>query len=374
MLGRAEQRREARRAVEPGHAPPVDRPVARRRARRCGNRRAGRSPRARGARSRRDATGCRGTRHVTRLRSSSSCRCRDADLIGVDVGGSGIKAALRRPRRPGTPTGRIRVATPQPATPDAVAATIAEARRPARRRRPDRLHAARGRRRRHRAHRGAHRRGVDRHRTRQRCSADATGRPCAVLNDADAAGLAEARFGAARDEPRRRRRWSRSAPASAPRCSTTASSSRTPSSGTSRSTARSPTRGRPTRRATSKHLVVEAVGASASTRYLTQLHAVLWPELIVIGGGVVKHADKFLDRLDPGCEVRVAELGNLAGIVGAALAASGAAACDAGLTRRRRVRDRGDLARRRHAAPSGRQAWPGPRKRCWPAGPSLPAT
>ena len=48
----------------------------------------------------------------------------------------------------------------------------------------------------------------------------------------------------------------------------------------------------------------------------------LWPELIVIGGGVVKHADKFLDRLDPGCEVRVAELGNLAGIVGAALVAA----------------------------------------------------
>ena len=41
----------------------------------------------------------------------------------------------------------------------------------------------------------------------------------------------------------------------------------------------------------------------------------------MIGGGIVKHADKFLDRLDPGCEVRIAELGNLAGIVGAALAA-----------------------------------------------------
>src|SRR5262249_25732146 len=54
---------------------------------------------------------------------------------------------------------------------------------------------------------------------------------------------------------------------------------------------------------------------------LTHLHSVLWPELIVLGGGIVKHADKFVDRLDPGCEVRVAELGNLAGMVGAALAA-----------------------------------------------------
>jgi hypothetical protein len=36
----------------------------------------------------------------------------------------------------------------------------------------------------------------------------------------------------------------------------------------------------------------------------------------------VKHADRFVDRLDPGCELRVAELGNLAGIVGAALFAA----------------------------------------------------
>jgi polyphosphate glucokinase len=56
-------------------------------------------------------------------------------------------------------------------------------------------------------------------------------------------------------------------------------------------------------------------------RYLTHLHEIMWPELIVIGGGIVKHADKFLDRVDPGCEVRIATLGNLAGIVGAALAA-----------------------------------------------------
>ncbi len=57
-------------------------------------------------------------------------------------------------------------------------------------------------------------------------------------------------------------------------------------------------------------------------KYLAQLHEIVWPELIVIGGGITKHADKFLDRVDPGCEVRIAELGNLAGIVGAALAAA----------------------------------------------------
>ena len=59
-------------------------------------------------------------------------------------------------------------------------------------------------------------------------------------------------------------------------------------------------------------------GSTVTSRSCTQI---LWPELIVIGGGIVKHADKFLDRIDPDCEVRIAELGNLAGIVGAAVAA-----------------------------------------------------
>ena len=34
--------------------------------------------------------------------------------------------------------------------------------------------------------------------------------------------------------------------------------------------------------------------------YLVKLHALLWPELIVIGGGIVKHAEKFLDQARPG--------------------------------------------------------------------------
>ena len=70
-----------------------------------------------------------------------------------------------------------------------------------------------------------------------------------------------------------------------------------------------------------KHLSWQQWAERLNT-YLTQLHAVLWPELIVIGGGVVKKADQFIDILDPGCEVRIAELGNLAGIVGAALSAA----------------------------------------------------
>ena len=204
--------------------------------------------------------------------------------IGVDVGGSGVKAALVD-LQTGVATGRMRVETPQPATPDAIAKSVAEL--------VDQLDTpgaigctlpavvlngvvctA--------AHIDESWIGTN----AERMMSDVTGRPCAVLNDADAAGLAEARFGAARDrtgvvvadtwvsdaartnEELTWKRWS--------------------------------------------HLL---------ERYLTHLHALLWPELIVVGGGVVKHADKFLDRIDVGCEVRIAELGNLAGIVGAALAA-----------------------------------------------------
>ena len=86
------------------------------------------------------------------------------------------------------------------------------------------------------------------------------------------------------------------------------------------STATSSTRGCPTRRASPRNVSWKHWTRRLDT-YLSHLHEILWPELIVIGGGIVKHADKFLDRVDPGCEVRIAELGNLAGIVGAALAA-----------------------------------------------------
>ncbi len=56
-------------------------------------------------------------------------------------------------------------------------------------------------------------------------------------------------------------------------------------------------------------------------KYLRHLHAVLWPDLFIIGGGVSRKADKFLPHLDLPCEVVPAELFNNAGIVGAALIA-----------------------------------------------------
>jgi polyphosphate glucokinase len=239
-------------------------------------------------------------------------------LIGVDVGGTGIKGA-HVDLASGTATGRVRILTPHPATPDAVAKTIAEVVeqldtpgpigctlpavvvggtvRTAAHIDPSWI--------------GAHAAAL---------IGRAVGRPCTVLNDADAAGLAEARHGAARGRR---------------------GVVLVVTVGTGIGTALL-NDGELVPNSELGHLEVDGKVADGwasdskrtekqlswkhwATRldaYLSHLHSVLWPELIVLGGGVVKHADKFLDAINPGCEVRVAELGNLAGIVGAAISAA----------------------------------------------------
>jgi polyphosphate glucokinase len=56
--------------------------------------------------------------------------------------------------------------------------------------------------------------------------------------------------------------------------------------------------------------------------YLTYVEQLLWPDLIIIGGGVSKKAEKFIPKLKVRARVVPAELLNDAGIVGAALAAT----------------------------------------------------
>jgi polyphosphate glucokinase len=56
-------------------------------------------------------------------------------------------------------------------------------------------------------------------------------------------------------------------------------------------------------------------------RYLEHVGKLFSPELIILGGGVSKHAKKWVGLLDPGCELVVADMQNNAGVAGAALAA-----------------------------------------------------
>ncbi|RBY97873.1 ROK family protein [Blastococcus sp. TF02-8] len=61
--------------------------------------------------------------------------------------------------------------------------------------------------------------------------------------------------------------------------------------------------------------------AARVDRYLDVLEAGLWPDLIIVGGGVSKKAQKWVPLLTTRTPVVPAELQNDAGIVGAALAA-----------------------------------------------------
>jgi polyphosphate glucokinase len=56
--------------------------------------------------------------------------------------------------------------------------------------------------------------------------------------------------------------------------------------------------------------------------YLKKIEALFWPDIIIIGGGVSKHFDKFTPFLKLDTETVPAENRNHAGIIGAALAAS----------------------------------------------------
>jgi len=56
--------------------------------------------------------------------------------------------------------------------------------------------------------------------------------------------------------------------------------------------------------------------------YLQEIEALFWPDIIIIGGGVSKHFNEFKAFLDLDTETVPAENRNHAGIIGAALAAS----------------------------------------------------
>lgn len=56
--------------------------------------------------------------------------------------------------------------------------------------------------------------------------------------------------------------------------------------------------------------------------YLAYLESLLWPELIIVGGGISKHSDEFIHMFETRAEIVPAKLLNNAGIVGAALASA----------------------------------------------------
>src|SRR5215470_12389463 len=100
-------------------------------------------------------------------------------ILGIDIGGTGIKGAPVDTRSGRLLADRHRIPTPQPATPDAVPAVVKNGV----------------------AHTAAN---VDKAWIGTDAAArfsKAIGAPVTVVNDADAAGVAEVAFGAGRDRP-----------------------------------------------------------------------------------------------------------------------------------------------------------------------------
>ena len=245
--------------------------------------------------------------------------------IGIDVGGSGIKAAIVDVEAGRFRSERIRVATPTPSTPDAVLASAARmVRRLARSgglgdATPVGIGLP-----------GVTIDGV----LKSAANIDPAwiefpvvermtrliGRPVSIINDADAAGVAEMRFGVGKDEPGVVIFLTLG----------TGVGSGVFIDGTLVPNAefgQMEIRGRAAeRRSASAARLKRGLSWKAWTadldEHLDRIQQLMWPNLIILGGGVSKNADKFVPRLTVRCRVVPALLRNDAGIIDAAIVAA----------------------------------------------------
>ncbi len=239
--------------------------------------------------------------------------------FGVDIGGSGIKGCTVDLRK-GTLEGeRVRIPTPLPATPAAVAELVAVITHdfgwhgsmgvtlPSVLKGGIALTAA---------HLDPSWKGL----AANTLFSEYCGVPVVVLNDADAAGLAEMRFGAGRDQD---------------------GVVVLLTFGTGIGSALF-VDGELVPNTELGHLQVDGADAEIRaaagarddealswpdwaarvSRYLQVLEGLVWPDLIIAGGGVSKKADKWLSLLECRTPVVAAALRNDAGIIGAAAAAA----------------------------------------------------
>ena len=146
-----------------------------------------------------------------------------------------------------------------------------------------------------------------------------TGCDCTMINDADAAGLAEMKFGAGRGQP-----------------GTVIMLTLGTGIGTAifyRGNLLPNTefghldmRGRDAEHRTSdatrqRDALTWKKFAKRLTRYMKEMEKLFWPDLFIIGGGISKESDKYVPLLRIETPIVTAQLLNQAGIVGAALAA-----------------------------------------------------
>ncbi len=242
-------------------------------------------------------------------------------VLGIDIGGSGIKGAPVDLVTGELLAERLRIPTPNPSTPQAVAGVVKEiseyfsafADGPVGVTFPGVVTG------------GVTRTAANVDKKWIGLDADAlfertTGRPFSVINDAQAAVMAEVRYGAGRNEPGMVLML-------------------TFGTGIGSGLAY---RGVSMHGVELGHIRIDGVdaevNASANARdregwsykqwvkkvnvYLEHVETILWPDLIIVGGGVSEKADKWVPLLKTRARVEVAQLTNEAGIVGAAIVAT----------------------------------------------------
>lgn len=265
-------------------------------------------------------SGASGTDHDAGPVTSGAHGDDKALAFGIDIGGTGIKGALVDTTNGELVTERKRYPTPQPSTPDAVAEVVA------------RIVSESG----WTGQVGATFPGVIKSGVARSAAnvdkswigtdvddlftkATSAGTDVIVLNDADAAGLAEARFGAAKDVPG----------VVILLTFGTGIGSALLINGTLVPNSElghleldgydAETRAAASVR--DEHNMSYKKWAKRVQNYMSHVESLFSPDLFVVGGGVSKASDKWVPLLELQTPVKPAQLLNNAGIVGAAVAA-----------------------------------------------------
>ena len=237
-------------------------------------------------------------------------------ILGIDIGGSGVKGAIVDTKKGKLLTKRYRIPTPQPATPEAVAEVIKQITDHFEWKGPIGVGFP-----------GVIQHGVARtaanvdktwiDKDLNKLFSKATGCVVHVVNDADAAGMAEVKFGVGKGLK---------------------GTLMLITVGTGLGTVIF-TNGKLVPNLEFGHLLLHGADAelyaSDAARsnnkldwttwagrfneYLLRIEELVWPDLIIIGGGASKHEEKFFPHLTTKAKVISAKLMNEAGIVGAAM-------------------------------------------------------
>ncbi len=239
-------------------------------------------------------------------------------VLGIDIGGTGIKGAPVDLATGELVADRLKIKTPRPATPEAVAEVVEKI--------ADHFAASLGDSPIGIAIPAVCQRGVARSAANIDPSwvdtdvdaliTERLGRPVHVVNDADAAGVAEVRYGAAKDVPglvilTTLGTGIGSAFLLDGKLMPNSELGHLEIDGHD-------AEHRAAQSAKERENLSYPEWAKRLQRYYSHVEGLFWPDLFVVGGGISKSSDKFLPLLDLRTPIIPAKLRNSAGIVGAA--------------------------------------------------------